>query len=524
MPFIQHTPESLIRRADSKNPATTCKGITTSGIHCRRSLAPARNFLHLGHRTRDSQDGVLALLQPAGDQEDEGAAVFFCWQHKDQATNLINTVDGLRRQGSIVHLNKRTSIDTLAERLGIIDLDSHSREPKRREKYGGTSKHSRKETLPQRWQKLDGPVLSVSTKAKKYDSEKLESKQRSTKRNKPSGLARLCCIVESDSEQMPPMQTRKRYQDQDSRKRKSSDVPTRVQPTTMAPICQQRRPSENFHNAPGFVPHPHATSQPQFNDQRPHQTRQPFSQTETLLSLIPKSLSPETTSAILAELAKPISTYDEPGYIYIFWLTPGSTDESDVHATQSLLESPIRPYDATVNSRSRRKTTSGTPHNTLLLKIGRASNVQRRMNEWTRQCGYNLSLLRFYPHMPSQQQQNHQQQSAPSPLPSPRREHNASNGRRSSSSHYLSSNHQPSSDTSSPASNPSSTPKKVPHAHKVERLIHLELADKRVKRACEECGKEHREWFEVLGTRKGVAEVDSIVKRWVNWAEKEAMK
>src|SRR5207302_4583550 len=35
----------------------------------------------------------------------------------------------------------------------------------------------------------------------------------------------------------------------------------------------------------------------------------------------------------------------------------------------------------------------------ILLKIGRANNVQRRLHEWSTQCGYNLSLIRFYPHV-----------------------------------------------------------------------------------------------------------------------------
>lgn len=59
----------------------------------------------------------------------------------------------------------------------------------------------------------------------------------------------------------------------------------------------------------------------------------------------------------------------------------------------------------------------------------------------------------------------------------------------------------------------------MPHAHKVERLIHIELAERRVKRSCQACGKEHREWFEVDGTREGVRGVDEVVRRWVGWAE-----
>lgn len=65
-------------------------------------------------------------------------------------------------------------------------------------------------------------------------------------------------------------------------------------------------------------------------------------------------------------------------------------------------------------------------------------------------------------------------------------------------------------------------PRKVPHAHRVERLIHIELADKRVKRLCVGCGKEHREWFEVEASREGVRGVDAVVRRWVGWGESVA--
>jgi hypothetical protein len=106
---------------------------------------------------------------------------------------------------------------------------------------------------------------------------------------------------------------------------------------------------------------------------------------------------------------------------------------------------------------------------TILLKIGRANNVHRRMNEWTRQCGYSLSLVRYYPYVPS------------SSLP---------------------------------------TVRKVPHAHRVERLIHLELAAQRVIKQCEACGKSHKEWFEVEASKEGVKGVDEVVRRWVGWAER----
>jgi hypothetical protein len=51
-------------------------------------------------------------------------------------------------------------------------------------------------------------------------------------------------------------------------------------------------------------------------------------------------------------------------------------------------------------------------------------------------------------------------------------------------------------------------------------LIHLELADQRVIKQCDACGKTHKEWFEVEATKDGVKKVDEVVKRWVDWDEK----
>lgn len=121
----------------------------------------------------------------------------------------------------------------------------------------------------------------------------------------------------------------------------------------------------------------------------------------------------------------------------------------------------------------------------ILLKIGRAQNVQRRLNQWTRQCGYNLSLIRYYPYHPtaSDTDVNVDESLGVSPR----------------------------------------TPRRVPNAHKVERLIHIELNGKRAKggEKCGVCGREHREWFEVEASREGVKAVDEVVRRWVKWGERE---
>lgn len=118
---------------------------------------------------------------------------------------------------------------------------------------------------------------------------------------------------------------------------------------------------------------------------------------------------------------------------------------------------------------------SGNDKPTLLLKIGRATNVMRRMNEWKRQCGYDLSLIRFYPYV----------------------------------------------QTGSGVE-----PHKMPHSHKVERLIHLELRGLGLgvsdRGTCQACGRTHKEWFEIEATQEGVMRVDEAIRRWVDWDEGQA--
>lgn len=127
----------------------------------------------------------------------------------------------------------------------------------------------------------------------------------------------------------------------------------------------------------------------------------------------------------------------------------------------------------------------------MRLKIGRTSNVQRRLNEWSRQCSHHLTLIRYYPYTPS----------TPSPA-GLQPGGNQENG--------------------SAALKPG---RKVPHVHRVERLIHLELGDVRVRDMvrCQECGKEHREWFEVPADKQALKRVDECIRRWVEWAERQGL-
>lgn len=331
MPFIPHTPEALLPRSDSRNANTTCRGLTANGRPCRRSI-------------------VKSSPSPRPPSP-------FCWQHSNQATLPIQPT-----------IKERTSVDTLVDRLGLLDVG-----------------HKKRRT----------------------------DEKRRPKPKPRSNLALFCCIGESDD-------------------------------------AKPARPVK-----------------------RPPIQRDPSSRTGEFLSLIPKSASPQTTSLLLSELAKPVSDSDDKGYIYMFWLTP-ETSSPPLDTASSLLS----PRQEGQRRTSDVLNTFSIPNKkTILLKIGRAQNVQRRLNQWTRQCGYNLSLIRYYPYHPT---------------------------------------------LSSTSVNIPRTPRKVPNAHKVERLIHIELNGKRAQGSgkCGVCGREHREWFEVEASRAGVKAVDEVVRRWVDWGER----
>ena len=440
MPFIPHTPESLIPRSDSKNPATTCKGITNSGRPCRRSLATSPPTSPRRLSSNRTKDGVLAVL--SSDEAHEGAAAFFCFQHKNQAVTLQNGNTGGTDGGTRLHtVNERTSIDTLVDRLGVIDILDDGQSQKRkdgRRSRPQASRPVRKDTLPKKWQDVQGPLLALPQSG--------ERPPRSGKRNsqrKPGFLSLLCCMSSHQETYQPPR----------PRVRPYSEKPIE-DPTPSARIPQPRPNS----TPPSSARPPLARKDPN----RPFPPRDPSSQTQNFLSLIPKDLSPQTTAALLSELAKPVSEHDEEGYIYMFWLTPNEKPSPDGAAISSLLGDSSRP-SAKGGRRESSVLAGGGERNkekTILLKIGRASNVQRRMNEWTRQCGYALTLIRYYPYGPSSSP-------TPSPLPSP-------------------SSRPPTSPKTSQSPGQGSV-RKVPHAHRVERLIHLELAEKRVKRTCEAC-------------------------------------
>ncbi|RSM09774.1 hypothetical protein CDV31_007514 [Fusarium ambrosium] len=392
MPFVANTPESLLSRSDSKNPSSTCRGITSNGRPCRRPVP--------------SKPPTSRPSTP--DPRDES---LYCWQHREQASMSAHSSPGPRATATPI-LEGRASLDTLADRLGLIELQDKRRR-------GERTDSGRKTTKPK-------PKQSLS-----------------------------CCFCFSVPLEEAP-----------------SPRPARPQPRpvqrTSIPVPPKRNSKQHL-----------SASQDTSPGKSSRRSRKSTG-SQTVKDFIPDSLDTTTASALMTELARPFVDSEEPGFIYMFWLTPTSDSSSPpVDAARSLLSppSPNRP------PRSRRPsavvssfaaTDPSTTRSTMLLKIGRASNVQRRLNQWQRQCGHEVEMLRYYPYLPGSQESS------------------------------------------------GVVPHMTTHVHRVERLVHIELAGMGLKAnggKCEACGREHREWFEVEATREGIRAVDGVIRRWIEWDE-----
>ncbi|KAI9050137.1 hypothetical protein LZ554_006278 [Drepanopeziza brunnea f. sp. 'monogermtubi'] len=422
MPYIPHTPESILQRSDSKDPGTTCRGLGQNGKPCRRGIgkSPQASPSPSPRRKLSASPATASTPVPEG----------YCWQHKDQAAAYASSSP--QRVQPATRIQERTSVDTLVDRLGLLEVEER--------KHGKRRK----------------PLLVPEPEQTSAEDAPRPERQRPRPKPATSGLGLCCCLGLADEGRRAPRPARP-----------ASNYPgksTASVPPKVAKVSSSIPPK---------------THRPAFN-------RDPSSRTGDFLSLIPPSASPQLTAQLLAEMAKPVSDKDQEGYIYMFWLTPESVpvEPPSERAASSLLAPPSQRMPGQRRTSEILNTFATTIPNsanqkTILLKIGRAQNVYRRLNQWTKQCGYNISLVRYYP--------------------------------------YQSTTSQTSVDE------PPSTPRKVPNANKVERLIHIELSHLRVvgDGKCKACGREHREWFEVDASRNGVKAVDEVIRRWVEWGERD---
>ncbi|KAK5630974.1 hypothetical protein RRF57_006689 [Xylaria bambusicola] len=429
MPFIPNTPESLIGRSDSKNPATTCRGITAGGRPCRRPLTASPSASPAASPLA-SRNQVNRLRV-----DDPSDPSLYCWQHKDQATSSARSSPGPASRTKLTPV-RQESFESLIGRLGIVEAERNG--PARHKPPTKSSKHKKNERVSQ--------TANTSIPRAPKPKKKVQKQ-----------VAFCCCFTIPVYEEERPPRPKPR--------------PMQNAPNPSPSVA--KLPS-NHHLRPSFT-----SQRPSLATSKQPSAQSGMSQTSQYLSFIPNTVQPETAADLLKELSKPYAQTDEPGYIYIFWLTPESQPSTPTaEVARNLLAPPPRPdmrhrrTSDVLQSFATQSGQAGPSSKKILLKIGRASNVQRRLNEWQRQCGYNLSLIRYYP--------------------------------------YVSSN-QP------------STPRKMPHSHKVERLIHIELEGQGLrvhnKVNCDACGRNHREWFEVEATRAGINMVDEIVRRWSDWDE-----
>lgn len=415
---------------------------------------------------------MLAVL--SGDRNRNGnnatsAAAFFCWQHKDQAIDLMNLHGVEKSDTQVLELKTRTSIDTLISKLGVLEVQ----DPKERDGRDGNpdkarfGKRVKKDALPKPWQQVSGPLLEVSedslaeaTTPARPQFVRPSRPQQTHRRRR--GLFSLLCCHGSDMEVQHPPRPRPR-----PARRRPSDGEADVSGAASDfrhGVTQNRiqhGQAKTTHHRPGTTP--------------------TMSQTAALRAWIPDTVPPQTFAALMTELSKPLTASDKStGYIYMFWETPNSRPAPDVNLTRSLLEG-----DSSPRSTSKRRTSDAlqslSASKTVTLKIGRADNVTRRLHQWMRQCGRPITLIRFYPYVKDVQG------------------HDADGGARVLAGKG---------DGAYP----------VPNVARVERLILVELASRRVKRKCD-CGTEHREWFEVDASREGLRSVDEVIRRWVRWGE-----
>lgn len=521
-----NTPEaskSGLRRKDSKHALTTCHGLTSNGKACRRPLA-AKDSLS---SPRYTIKGTLVV--PHRDQD---PAVFCCWQHKDQA-DLLKASSNFKS----VDVKERTSLETVFRNLGLEEVEEEDeqdqpspskyanrvspqpRQPVQRESRRRQSNTSRpiRGDLPDSLRQHDPEPDSGLDEGTK-PSRRRPYKSKAPPNSDSSGImgSLISCFVPTDLENEPrvrprtnehrprpdrsPITPKARSSPHHERRSSNQSVNKTSNRSPLSPKVQadQRRDSlspqkppkmklyQDLSLSPPQAPSYHRTPVSQPNIRRPLVKRKPLNiraksapeATKMSQEWMP-DVPPNPTDAIRIAYAKLLTSMsvrptkaDDSGYIYMFWQSDLEQTVDEEDAAASIVGAPSyseADSERILQRRFFRKTSvSASPaaeQRTLFLKIGRAENVHRRMTQWHKQCRYNISLLRYYPM-----------------------------------------------ESKGDAS-------KVPYVGKVERLVHLhlEMLGMRVSRPCR-CGTEHKEWFEVDGTTKGVREVDEIIRQWVRWS------
>ena len=181
MPFVPNTPESLstlLSRADSKSPSTTCCGVSNTGKPCRSELTPSK--------TGRPATGIIAVFN--------GQRVFFCEKHKDQSQSVV-----LRHTASFARKREllgRGSMDTLIEQVELLVAGGKPGDVTTATTVVSKTKRVSPEndpfTAPPKY--LAGPPSPPTS----YQREKRKQQQQ---KKKPSFWSKLCCCIPEEPEE-----------------------------------------------------------------------------------------------------------------------------------------------------------------------------------------------------------------------------------------------------------------------------------------------------------------------------------
>ncbi|GBB97087.1 hypothetical protein RclHR1_02910015 [Rhizophagus clarus] len=187
---------------------------------------------------------------------------------------------------------------------------------------------------------------------------------------------------------------------------------------------------------------------------------------------IKNDLSADTRRLLRSEMEKPIADKDEPGFIYAYRLLEGPNSEKNSQYT--------------------------------LYKVGRATNVHRRLYQWAKQCGYTPELIEIFPNIEL---------------------HTSF-----SSQEFLIDREGENSSMKFDNQVELNSVAKCKYTHRAERLIHIELGArfKANIEKCENCGNSHREWFKVkqsqnLGSNNAIygwEDVRKVIVHWITYVER----
>ena len=573
-PFSK-TPESLnagLRRKDSKNALTTCHGITDKGRACRRPIAGSKAAYGLSGASRS---GAMVIPQTADDP-----AIFFCWQHKDQA-------ELLQFGGSeIVEVNGRTSLEEAFSRLGLEEVEEeededeedNSMEPTPVPSPGGRTSYDATPRLssPDRFvgssdQPVTGdrPRISNGRRRSSDYNQYRRKDSRYYSNRKPNYMAKdsesgfwaalLGGCFSDDERKKPKRRDHRGRRDRVGKPSRPTDTgwPSRHSPP---PEVRRKPVANSLDVAPsvgvgvGSAPLPAAMRKQKYERPRVSSSKSANDQRSRRDSAIEGNIIRSSSERELQVYRDGIGTPRE--FINDFLSPPGpetsrplplqrkqppSNSRSSQSSNTVGLWVPKAPVFMGEDDGTERKRKLDT-YAKLLWEMNKAVTPKdgpgfiyifwqtdvKQTDAETAAVASLISAPVNQPHRTEEELLTRRffQTSANAALP-PREKRTiflkigrAGNVHQRLSQWEKQCGYNISLLRTYPVVAHGRSAQMVPNVGKVENLIHtqLEMLGKRVKRQCR-CGTLHREWFEIDATRDAIIEVDVLVQNWIKWSQ-----